>query len=105
MPFLDKLIPVALPKSLSPSARKEAEHLFAELVVIGERDGYLSEHPGGQFDARCHNSAARRVGQQLNELGGLELMLAARESIRRKLGMQLMSHLDYAWSDIGDWKP
>jgi len=105
MSFFDKLIPVALPKGLNPSSRLEAERLIEELIGIGQKDGYLSERPGGQFDSHCHNTGARRIGQQLNELGGLDLMMAARQRIRKKLGMALMSHLDYAWSNIGQWKP
>jgi hypothetical protein len=105
MSIFDKMFPNPLPKSLSPAAHQEAEHLIMELIGVGKRDGYLSEHPGGQFDFRCHNLEARRIGQRLNELGGQDLMMAARQRIRQKLGMNLMSHLDYAWSDIGKWKP
>ena len=105
MSFIDKLMPVALPKGLSPASRQEAERLIADLIGIGQRDDYLSEHPGGQFDIHCHNTEARRIGQRLNELGGLELMMVARERVRKKFGMILMSHLDYAWLEIGDWQP
>jgi len=105
MSIFDKLIPVPLPKGLSSSARVEADRLIEELIGIGRKDDYLSETPGGRFDLHCHNIDARRVGQRLNELGGQELMMAARERIRKKLGMSLMSHLDYTWSDIGQWKP
>jgi hypothetical protein len=105
MSFFDKLIPVPLPKGLSSSSRVEAERLIEELIVVGRKDDYLSETPGGQFDLHCHNTNARRIGQKLNDLGGLELMMAARQRVRKKLGMALMSHLDYAWSNIGQWKP
>jgi hypothetical protein len=105
MSIFDKLFPNPLPKELSHAARQEAEHLIMDLIGVGKKDGYLSEHPGGQFDFHCHNLEARRIGQRLNVLGGLALMQAARERIRRKLGMMHMSHLDYAWSDIGKWKP
>ena len=105
MSIFDKMFPNPLPKGLTPVNRQEAERLILELIGVGNKDGFLSEHPGGQFDFRCHNLEARRIGQRLNELGGVELMMAARERIRRKLGMTSMSHLDYAWSDIGKWKP
>jgi hypothetical protein len=105
MSFLDKLKPTKLPKSLDPNSRREAERLITELIGIGQKDSYLSEHPGGLFDVRCHNIEARRIGKRLNELGGLELMMAARQVIHNKLGMSQMSHLDYAWLDIGEWKP
>jgi hypothetical protein len=105
MSFFDKLIPVPLPKGLNAAARTEAEHLIEELIGIGRKADYLSETPGGDFDYHCHNTHARRIGQRLNELGGKELMMVARERVRKKIGMTLMSHLDYAWSNIGEWKP
>ncbi|MBN2258792.1 MAG: hypothetical protein JW704_13410 [Anaerolineaceae bacterium] len=105
MSFFDKLKPVPLPEALNPSSRKEAERLIEELIGVGKRDDYLSELPGGSFNFQCHNIEARKIGQKLNELGGLELMMTARLRVRKKLGEVLMSHLDYAWSDIGDWKP
>jgi hypothetical protein len=105
MSFFDKLKPVALPKDLDTSSRMEAERLIEELIGIGQKDDYLSEHPGGQFNSHCHNTDARRIGQRLDELGGLDLMMAARQQVRKKLGTILMSHLDYAWSDIGKWTP
>ena len=105
MSFLDNLFPIALPKDLSPSSRKEAERLIDDLTTIGKRDDFLSEYPGGSFNSQCHNIEARKIGQRLNELGGLELMMAARLRVRKKLGGILMSHLDYAWSNIGKWKP
>ena len=105
MSIFDKMFPNPLPKELSPVARQETERLITDLIGVGKKDGFLSEHPGGQFDFRCHNLEARRIGLRLNELGGLDLMMAVRERVRRKLGMTAMSHLDYAWSDIGKWKP
>ena len=105
MSIFDRLFSNSLPKELSPVNRQETERLIGKLIELGKKEGFLSEHPGGQFDFRCHNIEARRIGQHLNELGGVELMMAARERIRRKLGMSSMSHLDYAWSDIGKWKP
>jgi hypothetical protein len=105
MSFFDKWIPVPLPKGLTPSSRLEAERLIEELIGVGRKDDYLSETPGGQFDLHCHNTNARRIGLRLDELGGLDLMMAARQRVRKKLGMSLMSHLDYAWSNIGQWKP
>ena len=105
MSFFDKMIPSPATQRSTPASRQEAERLIEELIGVGRKDDYLSETSGGQFDLHCHNTNARRIGQRLNELGGLELMMAARQRVRKKLGMSLMSHLDYAWSNIGQWKP
>ena len=94
-----------LPQGLDKQTRMEVEKLIDELLEIGKRDDFLSERPGGLFNGQCHNIRARAIGRRLNEVGGLELMQSARERIRRKLKMNMASHLDYAWSDIGQWKP
>ena len=39
----------------------------------------------------------------LNDIGGLELMEHARERVKRKLKLNMASHLDYAWAEIGKW--
>ena len=41
---------------------------------------------------------------KLNQIGGLELMQAARAHVKRKLKMVMAEHLDYCWQGIGDWK-
>lgn len=105
MSFLSDLFGGGLPKNLDSQAREEAEKLIKELIDIGKRDDFLSEHPGGLFNAQCHNIRARQIGRRLNEIGGLTLMQAVRERIRRKMKMVMASHLDYAWTDIGGWKP
>ncbi len=93
-----------LPQDLDKQSRDEAEKLITELIEIGKSDDFLSERPGGMFSGQCHNIRARAIGRRLNEMGGLDLMQAARERVRRKLKMNMASHLDYAWSDIGKWK-
>ena len=90
-----------IPKEQKP----EVEKLIAELIDIGKRDDFLSERPGGLFNGQCHNIRARAIGKRLNDIGGLELMQAAHRRVRKKLGINLTSHLEYAWSDIGQWIP
>jgi hypothetical protein len=85
--------------------REEVDKLIDELVSIGKRDDYLSEHAGGQFNAQCHNIRARAIGKRLNEIGELELLEYTRSRVKRKLGANMASHLDYAWSNIGRWMP
>ncbi len=94
----------SLPSTVDRGLREEAEKLITELIDIGRKDDFLSERPGGLFNGQCHNIRARAIGRRLNEIGGLELMQVARERVRRKLKMNMASHLDYAWTDIGQWK-
>ena len=95
----------SLPPGIESGLREEAQTLIKELIEIGRKDDYLSEHPGGQFNAQCHHIRARAIGRRLNEIGGLPLMQSAREAVRRKLKMTMASHLEYAWATIGKWMP
>jgi hypothetical protein len=92
-------------RELPPADQSEVKKLFAELVKIGELDDYLSLKPGSPFDIRCHHVRARKIGSQLNEIGGLALMQAARAHVKRKLKAVIAEHLDYCWQDIGEWQP
>ncbi len=85
--------------------KAEFDKLIAELIQIGKKEDFLSEHPGGLYNGQCHHIRTRAIGRRLNELGGLPLMETARDRVRRKLGVNLTSHLEYAWSDIGGWIP
>lgn len=85
--------------------RPEVERLMEELLRIGRVDDYLSERPGGSFNPHCHHIRARQIGQRLFEIGGLDLMHWAAQQVRRKLGAQLSTHLEYAWNEIGGWIP
>jgi hypothetical protein len=88
-----------------PSAEKrEVDRLLEDLVKIGKLDDFLSVSPGGQFNIRCHHIGARRIGERLNKIGGLELMQAARAHVKRKLKPVMAEHLDYCWQDIGEWQ-
>lgn len=92
-------------RKLPQEQRREVNRLLEELVKIGQMDDYLSLQPGSPFNVRCHHIRARKIGEQLNQIGGLELMYAARWHVKRKLKPILAEHLDYCWQDIGDWKP
>ena len=95
----------SLPKTVDVGLRQEAEQLIRELIEIGKKDDFLSERPGGLFNSQCHNIRARTIGRRLHEIGGLELMQVARERVRKKLKLNMASHLDYAWAKIGEWMP
>jgi len=105
MGLFGNLFGSSLPKSVDTGLRAEAEGLIKELMDIGKKDDFLSERPGGLFNSQCHNIRARAIGRRLNEIGGLELMQVARERVRKKLKMNMASHLDYAWANIGKWMP
>ncbi len=105
MSILDSIFGHPAIRSLPPEQRKEVNRLLADLVKIGQLDDFLSVQPGGQFDIRCHHVGARRIGQRLHQIGGLELMRAAHAHIKRKLKPVMAEHLDYCWQDIGGWQP
>ena len=92
-------------RKLPSDKKREVNRLLDELVKIGKTDDFLSVTPGGQFNVRCHHVRTRKIGERLNEIGGLELMQAARSHVRRKLKDVLAEHLDYCWQDIGEWQP
>lgn len=93
-------------RKLPPVQRDEVNRLLDELVKIGKLDDFLSLQPGGPFDIHCHHVRSRQIGVRLDELGGLDLMQAARSYVQRKLKKtNLAEHLDYCWQDIGEWKP
>jgi len=88
-----------------PAAQKqEVKKLLDELVKIGQLDDFLSLQPGGPFNVRCHHTQARRIGERINEIGGLELMTASRAYVKDKLKATLAEHLDYCWQNIGEWQ-
>ena len=92
-------------RQLPAEKKKEVNRLLDELVKIGKLDDYLSLQPGGPFNVRCHHTGARKIGERLNEIGGLELMQAARSHVKRKLKPVMAEHLDYCWQNIGEWQP
>jgi hypothetical protein len=102
MDFLSGLFAGGMPP-IPNEKRKEVSQLIDELIGIGARDDFLAEHPGGLFNGQCHNIRARAIGKRLDEIGGLPLMEYANKRVRRKLGANMSAHLDYAWTDIGEW--
>jgi len=87
------------PKALEP----EVNRLIDELIRIGKTYDFLSERPIAGFNARCRNIRAREIGKRLDEIGGYALMEMVHKKIKKKLGSNMASHLEYAWSEIGGW--
>ena len=81
----------------------DSDDLIQELVEIGK------VAPGGPPNGGSHflkqaNGRAREIGQTLSELGGLDLMLAARGAIQSRLGRSAAQELEAAWNGVGNWQ-
>jgi len=87
-----------------PEKRPEVENLLKELITIGKENDFLSERPGFGFSSQCRHIRTIQIGRRLHDMGGLALMEWIRFKIKRKLKVQLASHLDYAWDGVGNWK-
>lgn len=70
------------------------ERLVDELESIGRTTGYLPRREG----------RTRDIGEELNGLGGLELMRTAHERIGSSLGNVKARELESAWGGIGQWR-
>jgi hypothetical protein len=91
-------------KSLYPAKdRHEVERLIDELINIGIKEDYLSEHPGGGYNIQCRHVRTREIGKRLSEIGGLKLMTWSYERVKKKAGKTPASHLEYAWESVGEW--
>lgn len=99
MNFLRDLISPPFPAR----QRDEVDRLLNELIQIGKMEDFLSERPGGAFNIQSRHNRAIQIGRRLDEIGGLPMMEYARRRVRRNLGVQLASHLDYCWEGIGKW--
>ena len=84
--------------------KDEVNRLLDELVRIGVKEDYLSEIPGSGYNAQCRHIRTRDIGRKLHEIGGLTLMQWAFKQVRKKAGKVPASHLEYAWTEIGEWQ-
>jgi len=90
--------------ALDAHRKTEVRTMIEKLITIGRKDDFLSLVPGGPFDMQCHHREARDIGKRLNEIGGVPVMWAVRNSIRGKLKDTLAEHLDHCWKEIGQWE-
>ena len=86
-------------------AKVEVNRLIEELVSIGKKEDFLSEHPGGSFNRKCRHIRTREIGTRLDEMGGYELMEYVTRKVKNKTSKTLAEHLEYAWAEIGHWMP
>lgn len=92
-------------KPYLPAQKSEVDRLIENLIKIGQKEDFLSERPGGSFNAQCRHIGAREIGQRLASIGGFELMEFVLKKVRKRLGANLAAHLSYAWTDIEKWVP
>lgn len=83
---------------------KEVQSLLNELINIGIKEDYLSERPGNGYNAQCRHVRTRAIGKRLDEIGGNRLMQWAYGRVKKKAGKISASHLEYAWTDVGQWE-
>ncbi len=81
----------------------DPDDLIEELVEIGK------VAPGSLPNGSSHflmeaNGRAREIGERLSQLGGLDLMLAARGAIQSRLGRSAAHELEAAWNGVGEWQ-
>ncbi len=91
------------PKPFPAHAKQDVIRFTNELIRIGETDDFLSERPGPPFNSQCRHVRTREIGKRLHEIGGLSLMEYVYKNVKKKLSKELVAHLEYAWSEIGDW--
>ncbi len=91
--------------ALTQEQKREVDQLSKELIEIGVKEDYLSERPGGGFNAHCQHRRAREIGARLNAIAGVALMWQVFWKVKRKAGKVAASHLEYAWAEIGQWMP
>jgi len=89
--------------AMTRDQKREVDGLVKELVLIGTREDYLSERPGGAFDNQCRHRRGREIGTKLDQIGGYPLMWKVYKIVQKKAGKTLASHLEYAWVDVGRW--
>ncbi len=105
MSLIDILFGEEAIRNLPADQKQEVQGLINKLIIIGKQDDFLSVVPGGPFDQQCHHHQAREIGRKLHAIGSLDLMMAVRMTIRRKLKDVMAEHLDHCWKDIGEWQP
>lgn len=93
--------PVAAAPPPPAPATDEVRGLVEELVRIGRKspDGRSSSCFLGTARGR-----AREIGEKLDGLGGLDLMLAAHAEVARALRGASGRELEAAWDGIGEWQ-
>lgn len=78
--------------------------LAAELVEIGRHEGYVGT-PGGDYDEHWNHKRARRIGAELDDSGGMELMRQAHDKVAAEFaGTARAQELEACWGGVGSWR-
>lgn len=105
MSFFNKIFGEPEIRALDAHNKAEVKKMTDQLIKIGKTDDFLSIAPGGPFDFQCHHRDAKAIGKRIHEIGGVELMMAVRQTVKKKLKDVLAEHLDHCWKGIGSWQP
>ncbi len=76
-------------------------------VAVDRLVGIYRQHPQGFVagEGDKQENEIRRIGNSLNQRGGMELMLAAHKEFARKCGvLGAPRNLEFLWNRIGEWK-
>jgi hypothetical protein len=79
---------------LSNLFNPKSKQLTNELISIGKTKGYLPRGPG----------RTREIGEELNRIGGMDLMRRVHEQVYSSLGNVKARELESAWAGIGSWQ-
>lgn len=84
---------------------EEFERLVTELISIGVTQGYFGKGPGfypeGHGMESRKNIRARKIGKELYEMGGRDLMKLAWHIVKESPADEI--DLEHAWTGIGGW--
>lgn len=86
-----------------PDKKEETKRLIDELLRIGKHDDYLSERHKVGFNAQFRHVRTIEIGKRLYQIGGDKLMEFTLFKVRKTLGKDIYSHLEFAWDEIGQW--
>jgi hypothetical protein len=90
--------------ALVAASADDVEHLVAELIDLGRHGAYVGE-PGEHYDEHHNHKRARRIGEMLNNLGGMELMLAAHSRVAAEFTASARAReLEACWGGVGHWR-
>lgn len=80
----------------------EADKLVAELIVIGRSKDFISSKGSrNEYDSNSRHIRTRQIGQELEKLGGMDMMQVAYYRVIHAIGAR--RDFDYAWNGVGGW--
>lgn len=88
----------------------EASGLVLELIAMALDDPLRETVDAACFLGAGQRARSREIGKRLDEIGGMNLMLAAHESVFQFLrtvspsASAIVRGLEMSWHEIGDWR-